>query len=263
MLNKMYFLLYLLFCFALVSCKDRSNRTNPKNFSKMKNLGIYAFLLFSLFACKSTEIDNELPIGCTEQSNPIALDYTQQYVTIPDPSFEYVLVYWKLDSDGEVNGKMLMSDALKITELNVESFSSAEEYIIKDLTGIEYFKNLKKLSVRNCLEDSLDLTNNTQLADLSFFAFWGGGGSYKVEQTLSHLKMHPSNKLKSLELAIVWMKEIDISGFPNLESILFSSDPLSTIYVASKEQKERLVNNQTVITKSNQTVEYKVCRRND
>lgn len=217
--------------------------------------------MFSLFACKSTEIEDELPVGCTEQSNPIILDYSQQYVAIPDPSFEYVLVYWKFDSDGEVNGKMLMSDVLKITELNVESFSSAEEYIIKDLTGIEYFKNLKKLSVRNCLEDSLDLTNNTQLTDLSFFAFWGGGGSYKVDQTLSQLKLSPSNQLKTLELSVVWMQEIDISGFPNLENILFSSDPLNTIYVASKEQKENLINNQTVITKSNQTVEYRVCAK--
>lgn len=227
----------------------------------MKNLIIYVILLLSLFACKSTEIEDELPIGCTEQSNPITLDYSQQYVAIPDPSFEYVLVYWKFDSDGEVNGKMLMSDALKITEIHINSFSSAEEYIIKDLTGIEYFKNLRKLGVTNCLEDSLDLTNNTQLTDLSFFAFWGGGGSYKVDQTLSQLKMNPSNQLKTLELAVVWMKEIDISGFPNLENILFSSTPLNTIYVASKEQKERLVNGQTVITRSNQTVEYKICNR--
>ncbi len=50
-----------------------------------------------------------------------------------------------------------MSDAFKITELGVNSCTLAKNYITKDLTGIEYFKNLKKLSVVNCLEDSLDL----------------------------------------------------------------------------------------------------------
>ena len=49
-----------------------------------------------------------------------------------------------------------------------------KNYITKDLTGIEYFKNLKKLSVLNCLEDSLDLTHNRELEEFSFSAFSGG-----------------------------------------------------------------------------------------
>lgn len=223
------------------------------------------FFLFlatlSLFSCKEEVVESELPIGCAEEFTSSTLDYSAKYVAIPDPSFEFSLVDQKLDSDGEVNGKILMSDVLKVKELGVNSVSASREYIIRDLTGLAYFKNLEKLSIYNCLEDSLDLTHNPKLTDLTFFAFAGGGGSFDVDQALKHLKIDPSTILKKLALVMVRMKEIDISGFPNLEEITIGSLPLTTVYVRSKEQKERLVNTNTVLIGNRQEVTYKVCKK--
>ncbi len=218
-------------------------------------------LTLTLFSCKEEAIDSELPLGCVEKFTSSTLDYSAKYVVIPDPSFEFSLVDQKLDSDGEVNGKILMADVLKVKELGVNSVSASKEYIIRDLTGIEYFKNLENLTILNCLEDSLDLTHNPKLTGLTFFAFWGGGGSFDRDQALKHLKINPSTALKKLELVMVWMNEIDISGFPNLEEILIGSVPLNTVYVRSKDQKERLVNTNTVLIGNNQVVRYKICKK--
>lgn len=227
----------------------------------MKNSIVLTLLILSLFSCKEETVERDLQTGCAEEFTVAPMDYSAQYVAIPDSLFERWLVDWKYDSDGEINGKMLMSDALKVTEMGVNSYSLDKQYITKDLTGIEYFRNLTKLSVVNCLEDSLDLSHNKELIEFSYSAFSGGGGSYELDKTLSYLKLGPSEKLKSLGISVVWMKEIDISGFPNLEKILISSTPLTTIYVKSKEQKERLVNTNTVILRNNQEVIYKVCSK--
>ncbi len=218
-------------------------------------------LTLNLFSCKEAVVESELPLGCAEEFTSSPLDYSAKYVSIPDPSFERWLVDWKYDSEGEFNGKILMSDAFKITELGVNSYTLDKNYITKDLTGIEYFKNLKKLSVVNCLEDSLDLTHNRELEEFSYSAFSGGGGSYDLDKTLSYLKLSPSDKLKSLGITVVWMKEIDISSFPNLEKVLISSKPLTTIFISSKEQKERLINSNSVLLGSNQKVTYKICKK--
>ncbi|UBM57771.1 hypothetical protein LAG90_13210 [Marinilongibacter aquaticus] len=221
----------------------------------------FILIILALFSCKAESLESELPLGCAEEFTSSTLDYSEKYVAIPDPSFEFSLVDQKLDSDGEVNGKILMADVLKVKELGVNSVSASKEYIIRDLTGLEYFKNVENLTILNCLEDSLDLTHNQKLVDLTFFAFWGGGGSFDREKALKHIKINPSTTLKKLELVMVWMNEIDISSFPNLEEILIGSEPLTTVYVRSKEQKERLVDSKTVMLRNNQEVLYKVCRK--
>lgn len=64
----------------------------------------------------------------------------RQVTLIPDQQFEQSLIMLNFDSDGLVNGQILTSDALAVTDL----FLSGE--FINDLSGLEGFVNLEKLN---------------------------------------------------------------------------------------------------------------------
>ncbi|BDS13654.1 leucine-rich repeat domain-containing protein [Aureispira anguillae] len=80
-----------------------------------------------------------------------------QTTAIPDAIFEQRLINLGIDSDGLINGLILDSDALTVTNLYVAGFG------ITDLTGIEAFLNLDTLNCKLNAIDSLDLTHNTAL----------------------------------------------------------------------------------------------------
>lgn len=83
-----------------------------------------------------------------------------QKVNIPDKNFEQALVDLKIDTDGEVNGYLLKSDAQAVTFLDV-SYKK-----IKNLKGIEAFTSLSFLDCSNNLLSNLDLKNNIGLTVL-------------------------------------------------------------------------------------------------
>jgi len=80
-----------------------------------------------------------------------------QKINIPDKNFEQALVDLKIDTDGEVNGYLLKSDAQKVTFLDVSSKK------IKDLSGIEAFTSLSFLDCSNNQLSNLDLKSNIGL----------------------------------------------------------------------------------------------------
>jgi gliding motility-associated-like protein len=86
-----------------------------------------------------------------------------QYTLIPDPEFEYFLIYKGYDS-GNIDGKVLTSNISSIKEIYF--FPGAANINIKDLTGIEDFTALEKLNCTNCNLTSLDLTKNISLTEL-------------------------------------------------------------------------------------------------
>lgn len=85
------------------------------------------------------------------------------YLHIPDQIFETILIAQGIDSDGEINQKMLKSDAKAVSVLNLNDLSNGK---ITSLTGIEGFVNLKKLFANSHSIEEIDLSANIQLNTL-------------------------------------------------------------------------------------------------
>lgn len=85
--------------------------------------------------------------------------HAQQYTSIPDVNFENKLISLGFDS-GAPDGKVLKSNVAGITTLFVDNSS------ITDLTGIEDFISLKRLSCSSNRLTQLNLSKNTLLDNL-------------------------------------------------------------------------------------------------
>tara|TARA_R110002050_G_scaffold208476_3_gene344500 strand:- start:14387 stop:15295 length:909 start_codon:yes stop_codon:yes gene_type:complete len=125
--------------------------------------------------------------------------YENKYLEIPDSSFEAILIEHGIDSDGVLNQRMLRKDASEVSVLDL-NFSS--EGVISDLTGIEGFVGLRKLSVMQHELVSIDLSSNTLL--------------------------------DTLYLAGNFISSIDVSNNPNLIMLDVQSNQLSAINGLSK-----------------------------
>ncbi|MBA4319754.1 MAG: hypothetical protein C0412_15245 [Flavobacterium sp.] len=129
-----------------------------------------------------------------------------QYTIIPDPEFEYFLIYSGYDS-GNIDGKVLTSNIDSIKEIYF--FPGAANINIKDLTGIEDFKALEKLNCQNCNLTSLDLSKNIALTEL----------------------ICENNKLTSLNVAgCVNLKTINCNGNPFTNLDFTKTINLETLY---------------------------------
>tara|TARA_R110002111_G_scaffold50_2_gene432 strand:+ start:963 stop:1871 length:909 start_codon:yes stop_codon:yes gene_type:complete len=122
-----------------------------------------------------------------------------QYLDIPDASFEAILIKEGIDSDGTLNQRMLRKDALEVSVLDL-NFSS--ETVISDLTGIEGFVGLKKLSA--------------------------------MQQEITEIDLRHNTFLDTLVLAGNYISSIDISNNPNLVLLDAQSNQLSAINGLSK-----------------------------
>ena len=109
-----------------------------------------------------------------------------QITLIPDQNFENYLVHWGYDSDGLINGQILTSDALTVTELdfinqspnnfpyvgNLDGFNDFTNLeilkVINDATNISFsnLSNLKKIYLDNCCLNFFDATSLSALEEL-------------------------------------------------------------------------------------------------
>ncbi|SHG57876.1 leucine-rich repeat domain-containing protein [Flagellimonas flava] len=181
---------------------------------------VMTMAIFVMVSCSS---DNE------DSQNDI-------YLKIPDQSFETMLVDQGIDSDGLVNQRMLKTDAEEITVLDV-SFSG--KGTIMDLTGIEGFVNLKKLSVAQHELEQIDLSSNTQLDTLYLMGNYltsidvGNNPNLisldlKVNSLSSITGLSKANQLKDLRLSFNLFEEISIHN-PSLENLLMSHNELTSL----------------------------------
>ncbi len=94
----------------------------------------------------------------------ISNNITAQITVIPDANFEEWLIDHNIDSDGIINGQILTSDTEGVTELNIEGWDEWSD--IADLTGIQDFTDLERLSISYTEITALDVTHNLQLREL-------------------------------------------------------------------------------------------------
>src|SRR5690554_5891271 len=146
----------------------------------------------------------------------IAVSYkaTAQITYIPDQGFEQALINLEIDSDGIINGQVLTSDIENVTELNFDPLNGGIPWIY-DLTGIQDFVSLEKLTIKYSYITELDISQNLQLREL-----------YCGSNELTSLDVS-SNIL--LEKLYIGNYGIDVGPFNMIEEIDLSNNP--NIYV--------------------------------
>lgn len=179
------------------------------------------------------------------------------FVNIPDPNFEQALIDIGVDSDGIVNGSILRSDAEAITELNVSNplFTSDSRRVneliinvaekIADLTGIEAFINLTKLSCWGGEITSLDLSNNPLLETIEL-----------VDNQISTINLSQNTEVTLLWLETNALTEVDISNNTKLENIAVGYNQLTSLDVSNNTELWAITaeeNQLTTIDVSNNT----------
>ncbi len=120
-----------------------------------------------------------------------------QTTAIPDTYFEQALIDLGIDSDGIINGQVLTSDIVTVTEL-ILGFN----FIVDDITGIEDFTALEVLDVSFSNLNVLDVSNNIQLRELYCSSSDAGPSMFFTSLDLSNninLEVLYANGLWTLE----------------------------------------------------------------
>lgn len=152
-------------------------------------------------------------------------------VSIPDMNFEQALVDQNIDSDGIVNGFILRSDVINITNLDVSSSN------ISDLTGIEAFTSLETLFVFNNNLTTVDLSQNTALTGLLIAA-----------NQLTSIDVSNNTNLISISLNNNLITDVDLSANTSLEQVYIENNNLTALDVSSLLALQELVIPNNMVT---------------
>lgn len=208
-------------------------------------------------------------VSCTKDDELIE-PANDRYLSIPDARFEAILIKQGIDSDGALNQQMLKKDAEGVTVLNLEAV--AGENTIQDLTGIEGFIQLQKLSVvqhdiqsldlsANIMLDTLylmgnnistlDISKNPQLilVDLSsnvLSSLTGVANAIRLKELkLSFNDLEefslPNSSIESLLISHNLLKSLDVRGALSLKNILLKSNEITALDLSSNRLLETLV----------------------
>lgn len=205
---------------------------NPKYFIRRY---IPIFILSTIFL---------LSVSCTVTDS----DQKNQYLNIPDAGFEARLIELGIDSEGMLDQQLLKTDVEGVTQLDISRTNDSE--VIRDLTGIEGFVNLTKLTVVQQEVEQIDLSSNSKLdtlylpgnflqnINLSFnknliYVNLGSNGLESV-QGLSDL-----NKLKKLDLSWNNLDAFTISN-ASIETLFLNLNELQTLDVSEAENLKAL-----------------------
>ena len=160
---------------------------------------VFTFLPFSAFAAT----DSYGPVYITDAN-------------VPDKTFrEYLLK--QFDKDG--NGVLTPAERYAVTEIDVEN-----KYI-SNLSGIEFFPNLKKLNCGHNRLTSLDVSKNTMLQEL---VCW--------ENQLTSLDVSQNTALQELECFENKLTSLDVSQNPVLQKLSCWDNRLTSLDVSKNTE---------------------------
>jgi hypothetical protein len=154
------------------------------------------------------------------------------YLSIPDKSFEKILIAEGIDSDGVVNQQMLRSDAENVQELDLEL---SEIGVIQNLSGIEGFTSLKKLQANQHDIEEIDLSANRYLEEIHL------AGNY-----LSSIDVSKNTNLISLDLTanlltgitglteLVKLENLNLS-FNYFEELSINNQALEVLHIGNND----------------------------
>src|SRR5690606_34133335 len=89
-----------------------------------------------------------------------------QVTLIPDQYLENYLVYWGYDTDGVINGQILTTDALNVTE--IDFLHKGPTFVISNLGGLNDFFNLETFKLTFNTLKTVNFTNLSNLKNLYF-----------------------------------------------------------------------------------------------
>ncbi len=148
-----------------------------------------------------------------------------QITIILDNRFERALIDLGIDSDLTINGQILTSDALLVTQLELSTntlpnypYPAADFYegLIHDLTGLEAFVNLERLTVHTTMIENLNIDSLINLKYLDC-----------VDNMLTSISVLNNPLLEYIDVTsqgdvypINDIREIDLSNNPNIQTII-------------------------------------------
>lgn len=138
-----------------------------------------------------------------------------QTTAIPDPFFEQALIDLGIDSDGEINGQILTTDAEQVTNLSISYLSDTSDDYIQVLTGIEAFINLDTLTINGTMIEDIDLSTLTQLKYLDVNDNMLTELDVSNNPLLEFLRMDSTGDVYPINN----ISEIDLSNNPNINHI--------------------------------------------
>jgi len=142
-----------------------------------------------------------------------------QTTAIPDPFFEQALIDLGIDSDGEINGQILTTDAEQVTNLYIttpdDGSVSYPDDFIQDLTGLEAFVNVDTLRINWTVVEELNLSTLTQLRYLDVNDNMLTWLDVSNNPLLEHLRMSSGGDVYPLN----FFDEIDLSNNPNIHTL--------------------------------------------
>ncbi|MNQ21726.1 Internalin-J precursor [compost metagenome] len=147
-----------------------------------------------------------------------------QYTLIPDPNFERILISQGIDKDGP-NGKVLTSSIENLTQLSALDLTNK----VTDLSGIEDFKALERLSCYHGALTKLDVSKNLKLKYLDI-----------ADNKISTLDLSKNTALETLDCNSNNLTELNVSANTSLKSLNAYSNSLTTIDVSNNIALETL-----------------------
>lgn len=234
-----------------------------------------------------------LIVSCSQDDEPQLVDI--DYIAIPDAQFETHLINLGIDTDGQINQQISKTDAESVDALVLSLGIRNEE--ITDLSGIEGFKNLKTLYATSNALTQIDLSHNTALDTLSLAGnnissidlskntelIWLDLSANDIS-TITGLSQ--ASQLKTLRLSFNsltefsldnesvesllishnYLQSIDLSGAPNLKSVLLRANQLTSLDVTSNTFLETLIFSHNLVStidlRHNTNLQYLYCSGN-
>lgn len=191
-------------------------------------------------------------VSCSSDDNP----KNDDYLSIPDNTFETMLIDQGIDSDGIINQQLLKSDAENITHLDLDY--SAHYGEIYNLTGIEGFLNLKNLIATQHSIETINLSFNTKLDTLYL------SGNHLTTIDVSSNKnlilldvqsnlltsitgLAEATQLKDLDLSWNYLETLSIPN-ENLEILHLSNNDLTALNINNAVNVKNILLNTNLLT---------------
>lgn len=174
--------------------------------------------------------------------------------SFPDNNFRAIISeYYDKNGDGFLTYEERNTTSLPISQ-RLEDLLG-ENAVIKDLTGIEFFTNVQRLSLAGIGLTSLDLSKNTALTYVTC-----------MENGLTSIKLGTQRNLAQLDCSANSLTSLDVSGCANLKILRANSNDLTDINLSNNSSLSQLYIYQNELTsldlKSNTNLTVLECAYN-
>lgn len=186
----------------------------------MKDFCILGLCLIMILSCHSKKVE------------PDAFLIDNSTLVNFDPVFEKELIRLGIDKQGKEDGLIRFADVKDVESLEIVNGWNR----ITSVKGIEYFVNLKSLTIYKPKLDSLDLKKNTKLEKLTVFT----GDDEGVEGTLKYLNVTACKSLKSLDCYGNILSFLDLTKNLALTDLNCSKNALTQLDVSNNTNLKTL-----------------------